>query len=101
MHSKLGIMPCYVNAMATPHKYYVHWKDYPIEARSWEPAADIAKDVPDLVKEFHEKHPSVPRKINNIELMNFQPLVNATRKDLNNKRTTPWEMGLVHRDAVP
>lgn len=81
-------------------EYLVHWHGYPMEERSWEPAETITEDVPDLVREFHQKHPSAPRKISNIEALKFQPLENFTDGDPNQKSVFPWEMGLVRRDVA-
>jgi hypothetical protein len=30
-------------------QYLIHWKGYPTEENSWEPASNIKKDVPALV----------------------------------------------------
>jgi hypothetical protein len=39
--------------------YFVHWKGYPISDRTWEPA-DFLSHSSDLVREFHEQHPTKP-----------------------------------------
>jgi transposase InsO family protein len=50
-------------------QYYVHWKDWPVSNRTWEPAANLA-NAPDLVDAFHRTYPrksrprSVPAPIN-------------------------------------
>jgi len=40
-------------------QYLVHWKDYPISARTWEPATGVT-DAPNLVARFHQSHPKKP-----------------------------------------
>jgi hypothetical protein len=79
-------------------EYLVHWKDYPMEERSWEPADTITEDVPDLVAKFHREHPSAPRRVNNIEALHFRPWTNDTVTDI---LVNPWEMGKVRRDVAP
>src|SRR5882724_7089686 len=39
-------------------QYLVHWKGYPTEDNSWEPVSVILEDAPEIVHEFHDKHPS-------------------------------------------
>jgi transposase InsO family protein len=39
--------------------YHVHWKDYPISARTWEPA-ELVQGAPKLIKRFHHAHPHKP-----------------------------------------
>ena len=41
------------------YQYLVKWLGYPEYDASWEPRANLLKDVPDLVKEFDEKNPFV------------------------------------------
>jgi transposase InsO family protein len=40
-------------------QYFVHWKDWPISSRTWEPQENLAH-APDLVDEFHRAYPSKP-----------------------------------------
>jgi len=40
-------------------QYFVHWKDYPVSDRTWEPAQNVA-NAPDLVTQFHIHHPQKP-----------------------------------------
>src|SRR5882724_7787162 len=44
-------------------QYLVHWKGYPTEDNSWEPASVILEDAPEIVQEFHNKYPSAIRTI--------------------------------------
>jgi hypothetical protein len=46
-------------------QYLVHWKGYPREDDTWEPAANV-KNSPDLVEEFHQAHPKRPSPTNNV-----------------------------------
>jgi hypothetical protein len=41
-------------------QYYVHWKDWPISDRSWQPRENLGNSQ-DLVDDFHRKYPSKPR----------------------------------------
>ena len=43
-------------------KYLVHWKGYPKEERTWEPESNLTH-ADELIKEFHRKKPSAPRRI--------------------------------------
>ncbi|KAJ2928010.1 hypothetical protein H1R20_g9081, partial [Candolleomyces eurysporus] len=56
-------------------QYYVKWKGYPQEERTWEPEANV-KNSPELVTAFHRKHPSAPRRIN--QRLRFMPYENMT-----------------------
>jgi hypothetical protein len=38
--------------------YHVKWKDYDIGEDDWQPALNL-QNVPQLVTEFHQKHPDV------------------------------------------
>jgi hypothetical protein len=40
--------------------YFVHWKGYPIEERSWQPKGNL-KNAPNLVEDFHNANPDKPR----------------------------------------
>ena len=40
-------------------QYYVHWRGYPVSARTWEPCENLA-NAQDLVDEFHRAYPSKP-----------------------------------------
>jgi hypothetical protein len=40
-------------------QYHVHWKDYPISARTWEPA-EFVQGAPILIEQFHRAHPHKP-----------------------------------------
>ena len=40
-------------------QYLVHWKDFSVADRSWEPAHSLAHSK-DLVQQFHAKHPEKP-----------------------------------------
>jgi hypothetical protein len=39
--------------------YFVHWKGYPIEERSWQPKGNL-KNAPNLVEDFHNANPDKP-----------------------------------------
>jgi deoxyuridine 5'-triphosphate nucleotidohydrolase len=39
-------------------QYLVKWKNFPIEANSWEPSSIMKEDVPEMVKKFHKDHPN-------------------------------------------
>jgi len=41
-------------------QYFVHWKDWPISSRTWEPAANLA-NAPGPVDAFHRAYPHKPR----------------------------------------
>jgi hypothetical protein len=41
-------------------EYLVHWKDWPVSSRTWEPAANLA-NAPDPVASFHRAYPRKPR----------------------------------------
>jgi RNase H-like domain found in reverse transcriptase/Reverse transcriptase (RNA-dependent DNA polymerase)/Integrase zinc binding domain/Chromo (CHRromatin Organisation MOdifier) domain/Retroviral aspartyl protease/Integrase core domain len=40
-------------------QYFIHWKGYPISARSWEPA-EFVQHSPKLVQKFHRDNPAKP-----------------------------------------
>ena len=40
-------------------QYFVHWKDWPVSSRTWEPKENLA-NAPDLVDKFHRMYPSKP-----------------------------------------
>jgi hypothetical protein len=44
-------------------QYLVHWKDWPISSRTWEPQANLA-NAPDLVDKFHRAYPDKPHPRN-------------------------------------
>jgi hypothetical protein len=44
-------------------QYFVHWKDWPISSRTWEPQEHLA-NAPDLVNAFHRTYPSKPHPRN-------------------------------------
>ena len=41
-------------------EYFVHWLDYDINERTWEPAENLA-NVPQMVQEFNRQYPPKPR----------------------------------------
>lgn len=43
-------------------QYFVHWKNYSVSDRSWEPAQNL-KNSPDLITKFHQSHPKKPRPL--------------------------------------
>ena len=43
-------------------QYLVKWKGYPHEESTWEPASHL-KHAAEVVRDFHLRHPSAPRKI--------------------------------------
>ena len=54
-------------------RYLVKWEGYGIEHNSWEPWENV--HAPDLVREFHWKHPGAPRHIQRMEFdtITFRP----------------------------
>ena len=46
-------------------RYLVKWKDFGIEHNSWEPWDNVR--APDLVADFHRKHPGAARRIRTTE----------------------------------
>jgi transposase InsO family protein len=40
-------------------QYFVHWKDWPISSRTWEPQENLAHS-PDMIDAFHRAYPSKP-----------------------------------------
>jgi hypothetical protein len=40
-------------------KYFIHWKNFPISERTWEPA-DFVQNSPGLIRKFHQDHPRKP-----------------------------------------
>ena len=42
-------------------QYFVNWKGYSVDERTWEPASHLANS-PNLVANFHAKYPNKPRK---------------------------------------
>jgi hypothetical protein len=44
-------------------QYLIHWKDWPISSRTWEPQANLA-NAPDLVDKFHRTYPDKPHPRN-------------------------------------
>jgi len=57
----------------------VKWKIYPNEESTWEPAEHLKK-AGKSIKDFHEKHPSAPRRISALtfDRLSFSPLINFT-----------------------
>ena len=41
-------------------QYFVHWKDWPVSSRTWEPVKNLV-NAPDLVEDFHRAYPTKPR----------------------------------------
>jgi hypothetical protein len=39
--------------------YFVHWKDYPISSRTWEPA-EFVQNSSRLLSKFHRMNPHKP-----------------------------------------
>jgi transposase InsO family protein len=46
-------------------RYLVKWKDFGIEHNSWEPWDNV--HAPELVAEFHRKHPGAARQVRSVE----------------------------------
>jgi len=69
-------------------QYLVKWKGTTDEENSWEKQANL-KNAPLAVKEFHEKHPEAPRKINGTFFNNirWQKLENYTSLAEKKERT--------------
>lgn len=60
-------------------QYLVKWKGWPHEDSTWEPAANL-KNAALAVEEFHQKHPSAPRRISALTFsrLKFKPYENFT-----------------------
>ena len=80
-------------------QYLVKWKDFPQEESTWEPVEHLKKS-PRLVKEFHIKHPSAPRKISALTFsrFSFRPYSNFTEPT---GKIFDWTSGKHIRDNVP
>src|SRR3954465_5264238 len=73
-------------------EYLIKWKGYPLEERSWEPE-DALTNAPQVVKRFHQEHPSAPSRMD-IHTLTFVPYENFTEPAV---PALPWEMGRVRR----
>lgn len=63
-------------------QYLVRWKDMDPSEDSWEPLEHL-KNAPEMVKEFHARHPEAPRKINAVAFRSlpWKTLENYTLHD--------------------
>ena len=54
----------------------VHWKGYPNEEDTWEPASTLTQDAPDLVAKYHKDNPGAPRPLTRIQFaaIPFKPI---------------------------
>lgn len=43
------------------NQYLVHWEHYGIDDRTWEPYRTLVEDVPELLADYHRRHPGKPR----------------------------------------
>jgi len=50
-------------------QYLIKWKGYGSEHNSWESASEVS--TPELIVEFHHKHPGAPRHIRHMEFNNI------------------------------
>ena len=75
-------------------KYLVRWKGYDDGNNTWEPAANLA-NTPQLVAQFHKKHPQAPKHIaaDVFHALPWRPYQNFTMQipDRSN-----WEQGVWH-----
>jgi len=80
--------------------YKVKWKGYPLEESTWEPTENLGNSSK-LVKQFHERHPSAPRKIGNLEFqaLPFQKIINFTEFHTK-KQIHDWTQGRHIEDNV-
>jgi hypothetical protein len=60
-------------------QYLVKWKGYPQEESTWEPEENL-RNSQQLIKEFHERHPSAARRISSLAFagLQFKPYENFT-----------------------
>ena len=79
-------------------QYLVKWKGYPHEECTWEPLKNLEKSK-DAIKEFHQKHPSAPRRISALTFhsLKFRPYENLTELPDSVLKSIPdWTMGKMH-----
>ena len=50
-------------------QYLIKWKGYSREHNSWESASEVF--APELIAEFHRKHPGAPRHVRRVEFDNI------------------------------
>jgi len=50
-------------------QYLIKWKGYGCEHNSWESTSEVS--APELIVEFHHKHPGAPRHVRHIEFDNI------------------------------
>ena len=53
-------------------QYLVKWKDFGVEHNSWEPQENI--HTPDLVAEFHQRHPGALRHIRMTDFLSLSTI---------------------------
>ena len=75
--------------------YLVHWKGWPIEERTWEPAANL-DSAKELVAKFHRKNPSSPRP-KPPGLVRFVALENFTEPSPHPRMLFDWYDGVYDR----
>lgn len=79
-------------------QYLVKWKGWPHEDSTWEPAANL-KNAALAVEEFHQKHPSAPRRISALTFsrLKFKPYENLTELPASQLKKIPdWTFGHPH-----
>jgi hypothetical protein len=83
-------------------QYLVKWKGYPQEESTWEPE-DSLKNSGKLVKDFHIKHPSAPRKISALTFsqLSFRPYENYTEITPPPVHLSHWTRGKHIEGNVP
>ena len=76
-------------------KYLVHWKGYPIEERTWEPAEELVT-AKALVNKYHRRNPSAPRPLAKGTLR-FTAYENFTEPTLAPRMLFDWTDGFYDR----
>jgi hypothetical protein len=82
-------------------QYLIKWKGYPQEESTWEPV-DNLQNAEDLVKDFHKRHPSAPKKISALTFstLPFKPYENLTNPSPS-KKLYNWTEGKHIEGNVP
>ena len=75
-------------------QYLVKWKGYAQEESTWEPE-ECVKNSQSLVKDFHSKHPSAPKKISVLAFsqLPFRPYENYTEMTSPPDHLSHWARG--------
>ena len=74
-------------------QYLVHWKGYPKEERTWEPARNLS-NAQDAILKFHREHPSAPRPADFRQLAFCSTgLIEDGNIPPSNRKVGEWEFG--------